>query len=180
MDFTTTEDQQALVGLAKQILDEQATPKRLAELEAAGGGYDQQLWRQLGEGGVVGAALAEDVGGGGLGFTELALLLEQVGAHVAPVPLLETVLCAALPIDAFGTTEQRQRDLPDVAAGRAVLTAALTESGRDDPSRPLTTATPDGDGFRLTGVKSGVPFAGEVRRILVPASTADGGVVLAL
>ena len=33
MDFTTTEDQQALVGLATQILSEQATPKRLAELE---------------------------------------------------------------------------------------------------------------------------------------------------
>src|SRR4051794_8641908 len=180
MDFTTNEDQQALVGLAAQILTERATPKRLAELEDAGGWYDEALWQQLASAGIVGAALAEDVGGGGLGFTELALLLEQVGAHVAPVPLLETVLCAALPIDAFGTPEQRQRDLPDVAAGRALLTAALVESGRDDPRRPLTTATAEGDGFRLSGVKSCVPFAADARRIVVPASTADGGIVLAL
>ena len=180
MDFTTNEDQKALVGLATQILSERATPKRLAELEAAGGWYDEALWQQLASAGIVGAALAEDVGGGGLGFTELALLLEQVGAHVAPVPLLETVLCAALPIDTFGTTEQRQRDLPDVAAGRALLTAALVESGRDDPRRPLTTATADGDGFRLTGLKSCVPLAADARRILVPASTADGRIVLAL
>jgi alkylation response protein AidB-like acyl-CoA dehydrogenase len=180
MDFTTNEDQQALVGLATQILSERATPKRLAELEAAGGWYDDALWQQLASAGIVGAALKEDVGGGGLGFTELALLLEQVGAHVAPVPLLETVLCAALPIDTFGTPEQRQRDLPDVVAGRALLTAALVESGRDDLRRPLTTATADGDGYRLTGIKSCVPFASDARRILVPASTADGGVVLAL
>jgi alkylation response protein AidB-like acyl-CoA dehydrogenase len=180
VDFTTTEDQQALVGLATQILSEQATPKRLAELERSGTWYDESLWSRLAEAGIVGAALSEDVGGGGMGLTELALLLEQVGAHVAPVPLFETVLCAALPLDAFGTAEQRARDLPDVAAGRALLTAALVESGRDDPRRPLTTATPDGDGFRLNGLKSGVPLARMARRILVPASTADGNVVLSL
>jgi len=180
VDFTTNEDQQALVGLATRILSERATPKRLAELEAAGGWYDDALWQQLATAGIVGAALAEDVGGGGLGFTELALLLEQVGAHVAPVPLLETVLYAALPIDVFGTPEQRTRDLPDVSAGRALLTAALVESGRDDPRRPLTSARQDGDALRLTGLKSCVPFAAQARRILVPASCADGRVLLAL
>jgi alkylation response protein AidB-like acyl-CoA dehydrogenase len=180
MDFTTTEDQQALVGLATKILADRATPKRLAELEQAGGWYDADLWRRLADAGIVGAALREDVGGGGLGFTELALLLEQVGAHVAPVPLLETVLCAALPIDVFGTPEQRRRDLPDVAAGRTLLTTALTESGRDDPARPLTTATPDGDGFRVSGLKSGVPFASVSSRILVPATDPSGRTVVVL
>jgi len=180
VDFTTNEDQQALVGLATRILSERAAPKRLAELEAAGGWYDDALWQQLATAGIVGAALGEDVGGGGLGFTELALLLEQVGTHVAPVPLLETVLYAALPIDVFGTTEQRTRDLPDVSAGRALLTAALVESGRDDPRRPITLARRDGDGFRLSGLKSCVPFAEQARRILVPASCEDGRVLLAL
>jgi alkylation response protein AidB-like acyl-CoA dehydrogenase len=180
VDFSTTEDQQALVGLAAQILSERATPKRLAELEQAGDWYDADLWQRLAEAGVAGAALSEDVGGGGMGFTELALVLEQVGAHVAPVPLLETVLCAALPIDVFGTPEQRSRDLPDVSAGRTLLTAALTESGRDDPLRPLTTATPDGDGFRISGLKTAVPLASLARRILIPATDADGRSVLVL
>ena len=180
MDFTPTEDQQALVGLAAEILGDRATPKRLAELEQAGTWLDEDLWSRLAEAGIAGAPLREDVGGGGLGFTELALLLEQVGAHVAPVPLFETVLCAALPIDVFGTTEQRERDLPDVAAGRALLTAALVETGRDDPRRPVTVATPDGDGFRVSGTKTAVPFVARARRILVPASLADGRVVLVL
>jgi alkylation response protein AidB-like acyl-CoA dehydrogenase len=180
VDFSTTEDQQALVGLAAQILSERATPKRLAELEQAGDWYDADLWQRLADAGIAGAALSEDVGGGGMGFTELALVLEQVGAHVAPVPLLETVLCAALPIDVFGTPEQRTRDLPDVSAGRALLTAALTESGRDDPLRPLTTATPDGDGFRISGLKTAVPLASLARRILIPATDGDGRSVLVL
>ncbi len=180
MDFTTTEDQRALVGLATQILSERATPKRLAELEQAGGWYDQELWRRLADAGIVGAALGEDVGGGGLGFTELALLLEQIGAHVAPVPLLETVLSAALPIDVFGTTAQRVRELPGVTAGRSILTAALVESGRDDPARPLTTATREGDGYRISGLKSAVPFAELATRILVPATDPDGRTVVVL
>lgn len=180
MDFTTTEDQQALVGLATQILSEQATPKRLAELEKAGTWVDDALWRQLADSGVVGAALKEDVGGGGLGFTELALVLEQVGAHVAPVPLFEAVLLGALPIDVFGTPEQRTRDLPDVAAGRALLTAALVESGRDDLNKPLTRAVSEGNGYRVTGLKSAVPLAAQCRRMLVPATDQDGRVVVLL
>jgi 3-oxocholest-4-en-26-oyl-CoA dehydrogenase beta subunit len=180
VDFTTTEDQKALVALATEILGDRATPERLAELESAGTWLDDDLWARLAAAGVVGASLRDDVGGGGLGFVELALLLEQIGAHVAPVPLLETVLCAALPIDAFGSEQQRQRDLPDVASGRAVLTAALVESGRDDPRRPATTATAEGDGYRVAGTKSCVPLADRARRILVPASLADGRVVVLL
>ncbi|MDT7547647.1 MAG: 3-oxocholest-4-en-26-oyl-CoA dehydrogenase beta subunit, partial [Actinomycetota bacterium] len=72
MDFTTTEDQQALVGLATQILGKLATPKRLAELEKSGTWYDESLWRQLAEAGIVGAAHRADGGGGGVGVTELA------------------------------------------------------------------------------------------------------------
>ncbi len=180
MDFTLNEDQQALVGLATQILSEQSTQKRLDSLDEQGIWFDADLWKRLATAGIVGAPLKEDVGGGGLGFTELAVLLEQIGAHVAQVPLLETVLCAALPIDEFGTEEQRQRDLPDVAAGTALLTAALVESGRDDLRRPTTTASPDGSSYTLHGLKSCVPLADLARRILVPATTQDGSVVLTL
>ncbi|MCW2600175.1 MAG: putative acyl-CoA dehydrogenase [Frankiales bacterium] len=180
MDFTTTEDQQALVGLATQILGERSTQAHLDALDAKGVWFDADLWKQLADAGIVGASLKEDVGGGGLGFTELALLLEQVGAHVAQVPLFETLLCAGLPIDHFGTAEQRSRDLPDVAAGTALLTAALVESGRDDLRRPVTTATPNGSSYLVSGTKTSVPYADQARRMLVPASLQDGTVVLLL
>lgn len=174
MDFTLNDDQQALVGLAKQILTEQSTQKRLDALDEQGLWLDAELWKQLAEAGIVGAALAEDVGGGGLGYAELALLLEQVGATVAQVPLFDTVLCAALPLDRYGTPEQRQRDLPGVANGTVLLAAALTESGRDDLLRPTATYR---DGA-VTGLKTSVPLADVAARLLVPASTADGVVLL--
>ena len=178
MDFTLSGDQQELVGLAKRILTEQSTQARLDALDEAGTWFDAELWKQLADAGVVGAALAEDVGGGGLGFAELALLCEQVGATVAQVPLFETVLCAALPLDRFGSEDQRRRDLPDVAAGTALLSAALVESGRDDLLRPLTTATADGPAYRVTGTKTSVPLADSARRLVVSASTQDGAVLL--
>lgn len=180
MDFTLSEDQQALVGLATRILSEQSTQKRLDALDDAGTWLDLDLWKRLADAGIVGAALREDVGGGGLGYAELALLLEQVGAHVAQVPLLETVLCAALPLDRFGSDEQRRRDLPGVATGRTILTAALVESGRDDLRRPATTATPAGTSYTVSGLKTSVPLADRAQRVLVPASLADGRVVLLL
>ena len=178
MDFTTTEDQQALVGLATQILNERSTQKHLDSLDEQGIWFDAELWKQLADAGIVGASLKEDVGGGGLGFTELALLLEQVGAHVAQIPLFETVLTAALPIDHFGTEEQRQRDLPGVVAGTTLLTAALVESGRDDLRRPTTTATLTGSAYTVSGTKTNVAYADKAKRILVPATTQDGTVLL--
>lgn len=177
MDFTLNDEQQALVGLATQILGKEVTQQRLDGLAEW---FDRELWDQLAEAGLVGAALSEDVGGGGLGFAAAALVLEQVGAHVAQVPLLEAVVCGALPIDRFGTPEQRQRDLPDVAAGRALVVAALTETGREDGRLPATRATSAGTAYTVSGLKSAVPVADRARRVVVPASTAAGETVLLL
>jgi len=66
-----------------------------------------------------------------------------------------------------------------VASGETVLTAALVEFGAD-PLEPLTAATRDGDGWVLDGQKDCVPAGLVASRVLVPASTADSGVVLAL
>lgn len=180
MDFTLTDDQQELVGLAKQILDKEVTQERLDGLDAQGTWFDAALWAQLADAGLVGAALSEDVGGGGLGFAALALVLEQVGSAVAQVPLFEAVLCGALPLDRFGTDEQRRRDLPDVVAGNALVVAALVETGREDGRQPTTTATAAGSSYTVSGLKSAVPLADRARRVLVPATTATGDTVLLL
>ena len=169
MDFTLTPDQQALQGLAKEILDKECTPKHLDGLTTW---VDAGLHKQLADAGLVGAALSEDVGGGGLGFTELAVVLEQVGGHAAQVPLLE-VLVPALAIDRFGTDEQRDV-LRGVAVGTELVVAALTETGREDPSRPATTAVRNGGTWVLSGAKTAVPLLDRAAKVVVPAATASG------
>ncbi|MFA5886035.1 MAG: acyl-CoA dehydrogenase family protein, partial [Acidimicrobiia bacterium] len=123
---------------------------------------------------LLGISLPEEHGGSGLGITEACLVLEQQGRVVAPVPYWATVLCSALPVAAFGTPAQQAALLPGVVAGDVILTAALAEAGVNDPLAPQARATPDGDGWKITGFKPSVPAAHVATRVLVPASTADG------
>jgi 3-oxocholest-4-en-26-oyl-CoA dehydrogenase beta subunit len=182
MDFAFTEEQEAVRDLAKQILEDRVTHARLKELEAGGEHFDRQTWRELAKADLLGAALPEDAGGGGLGFVALCLLLEQVGRAVAPVPVWPTLVMGALPIAEFGTDEQRQQYLPGVVAGETVLTAALVEPGTD-ALHPVTTARPDGDGWRLDGVKVCVPAGLIAERVLVSArleDDTDGGLTVSI
>ena len=176
MDFTFSDEQAALQELARKILADRLTHEHLKAAEAAPQWFDLEVWAELAKAGLLGVALPEEVGGGGLGFIELCLLLEEIGRAVAPVPALATLVLGALPVAQFGTAEQRRRLLPGVIAGELILTAALAEAANDDPTRPTTVAHPDGSGWRLQGTKVCVPAAHLAGRILVPARTPAGGI----
>src|SRR5437899_1176916 len=171
MDFSFTEQQQEIQGLAAQILGDKVTHERLKEIEASPEWFDRDLWAELAKAGLVGIALPTDVGGGGFGILEAALVLEEIGRTVAPVPYFATVILGAMPIAEFGSDEQRKRLLPGVAEGDTILAAALAEDLNPDPASPTTTARQDGDTWRLTGTKTLVPAAHLASAIIVPAST---------
>src|SRR5687767_11955795 len=98
MDFTFSEEQEAVRELAGRILGDRATPERVREVEASTDRFDRDLWRDLGDAGLLGIFLPDDVGGSGLGLVELCLVLEEQGRVVAPVPMLWSSL-AAMAID---------------------------------------------------------------------------------
>ena len=174
MDFTFTDDQQTLAQVARGLFDRHATLERLTEVEAGGVRYDAALWKDLAGADLLGIALPESVGGSGGGILELGLLLAEVGWSVAPVPVYATLLLGADPITRYGSAELQKRYLTDVVTGDRLLTAALTEPGRSDPTDPVTTAYRDGDGWRLDGVKDLVPAAQIAHTAVVSARTADG------
>lgn len=177
MDFTLTDEQTAVRDLAAQILSERSTPERVREVEAdpSGDWFDRELWAELAKADLLGLCLPEEHGGGGYGLFELVLILEQVGRNVAPVPAYATLALGALPLAEFGTDAQRAEWLPRVAAGQAVLTAALSEGGDGlPPAVPATEAVAEGDGWVLRGTKALVPSAHLAQRVLVPARTGDG------
>ena len=179
MDFSFTDEQESLRELARKILTDLVTHDRLKECEAGEHCFDRELWQEMARSNLLGVAIDEAHGGMGMGFMELAVLLEEAGRAVAPVPTLPTLVLGALPIAELGSDAQKQHYLPRVASGDAILTAALLESGSEDPSAPATVAARDGDGWRLDGSKLSVPFAALAERILVPART-DLGVGLFL
>ena len=180
MDFSFTDGQREVSALAERIFGDRVTAARLAEVESGAERIDRELWATLADAGLLGLAVPEQYGGGGLGLVELCLLLEQQGRRVAPVPLHSTLVAGALPIAAFGSTAQQQRWLPAVAAGAAIVTAALADRDSRDPLRPSTVAHRDGSGWRLEGTRPVVPSAHVAALVLVPATLADGGVAVFL
>ncbi|MGH0032774.1 MAG: acyl-CoA dehydrogenase family protein [Myxococcota bacterium] len=174
MDFSLTEEQQDVRDLARQILSEGVSHERLLALSKSGEWFDMDLWKTVAGAGLPAVALPEGCGGSGFGPIELALVLEEMGRHVAPIPLLATSVLAAAPIARFGSDAQRERWLAPLTSEAAVLSAALVESGSSDPARPRTTARRDGDGWLLSGEKICVPAGHLARLVLVPARSDDG------
>jgi alkylation response protein AidB-like acyl-CoA dehydrogenase len=174
MDFSFSEEQDALRELAARILGDLSTPERLKEVEAGEERIDRKLWAELGSAGLLGVALPESSGGAGLGFLAAAIVAEEVGRHAAAVPFTASVVLGALPIAQFGSEQQQQQWLPAVIAGDSILTAALVEPG-GDPWAPTLQASRNGDGWRLDGVKAEVPVGMIADAVVVSARTEDGG-----
>jgi alkylation response protein AidB-like acyl-CoA dehydrogenase len=181
MDFSFSEEQEAVRELADRIFCDLSTQERLREMETdpSSDRFDRKLWSELAGAGLLGIALPEDVGGAGLGFLETGLLAEAAGRTAAYVPVVETLAAAAPAIARFGTGDQQRRWLPGVVSGDTVLTTALVELG-GSPSLPATVAEPSGAGWTLTGVKACVPSGTVADAVLVPARIEPDGVAVFL
>jgi hypothetical protein len=180
MDFSFDDEQLAIAELAKQILTDASTQERMRELEKSGKSrFDSNLWKEMAESGLLGVGIDEAYGGAGLGFLELALVVEQVGRTTAAIPYIETAILGAHTLNRWGSDEQKDANLPQVVAGDLILTAALTEA-EADPRTPTTQARDDGEGWRINGTKLCVPAGQLAQKILVPATTADGQIAIFL
>ena len=94
MDFDLTEDQNDLRDGARALLDSFAAPERVRRHTESHAPYDHDLWTAMVEQGWLAMGVPEESGGLGLGWVETAVLLEEIGSHVAPAPFLPTALAA--------------------------------------------------------------------------------------
>jgi alkylation response protein AidB-like acyl-CoA dehydrogenase len=161
MDFTASEEQAELGGLARKILAERDQP-----------------WGDLAAAGVLAAGLPVALDGAGLGLLEQCSVLVEVGRAVADVPYLASVVVGAGAVAEFGTEAQRSRWARPGGRGSVVLTAALAEEDGDDPCCPSSGAvrSPDGS-WVLSGVKTAVDYAPQADVFLVPCASAEGVLV---
>ncbi len=177
MDFALNETQEELRALTARILEDRTGLQHLKERDRSDDWYDRATWTELAKANLLGIALPESAGGLGFGFLDLCVFLREVGRYVAPLPVIPTLVAGALPIARFGSDAQ-QAVLAKVASGDVLLTAALVETGTE-PQTPTTTATRDGDGWRISGTKSNVAGASVAELVLVPAAV-DGSVAMFL
>jgi alkylation response protein AidB-like acyl-CoA dehydrogenase len=100
----------------------------MIESHPPAGTTDMALWKELCELGWPGIAIAETHGGQGLGTIELAILCEELGRTLAPVPFLGSAMAATV-IEQAGSPEQRERWLPGLASGEIVGALGVAVDG---------------------------------------------------
>jgi alkylation response protein AidB-like acyl-CoA dehydrogenase len=154
MDFALSDDQREIQALARDFAQ--------AEIEPHAGDWDRghafprELIGKLAELGFMGVCVPETYGGGGADFLSYILVLEELSRADAGVGVTVAVhtSAATLPILTFGTDEQRSRFVPPLARGEAVGAFALTEpESGSDAGALRTAATPNGDGWTISGSK---------------------------
>ncbi|HJO82186.1 MAG: acyl-CoA dehydrogenase family protein [SAR202 cluster bacterium] len=173
MDVLLSEEQRMLQTSARDFLGVECPSTLVRDMEEDANGYPPELWRKIVDLGWVGLALPEDCGGQGLPLTYQAIVLEEVGRALAPLPLHSTVV-PALAIAMDGTAEQRRDWLPPVAGGNVIMTWATNEL--DPQLRPETIhaeAVAEGDDFVINGVKQFVDNFNVADRCLVVCRTAE-------
>jgi alkylation response protein AidB-like acyl-CoA dehydrogenase len=134
-------------------------------------------WQAMAKAGLLALTLPGWLDGDELGVLEAAVLLTEVGRAAAAVPALATIMLGALPVIRWGSRDLQEQVLVGVGTGETILSAAVRETSTPMPLAPATTAalTEDGHVGTVTGTKVGVPYAGEARWLLVPATTTSGG-----
>ncbi|MEU1307475.1 acyl-CoA dehydrogenase family protein [Streptomyces cinnamoneus] len=181
MDFTFTEEQQAVAEAAAAVLTGVApdgVPSPALVPGTVAEDIDRALWRRLADADLLSLPVPTEQGGAGLGPIALCLLLREAGQVLARVPLLETG-AAALTLRTHGGPAARQL-LPAIGRGELVVTVAASGRTGHDAAERAVSARPERDHWVLDGVQTAVPWARSADRVLLPARTAAGRTVLVL
>jgi alkylation response protein AidB-like acyl-CoA dehydrogenase len=117
LNLGLTEEQQFVRGTFSTLFGKEAAPERVRAAEPLG--HDPALWAQIIATGALGVGVPEDLGGGGGGILELALIAEEAGRRVAPIPFAEPAAAARL-LAACDATEL----LDDALAGDRIVSLA--------------------------------------------------------
>ncbi|MGN6848284.1 MAG: acyl-CoA dehydrogenase family protein [Sphingomicrobium sp.] len=166
-----TDDQKMLQETAASFLaDEGSIAKQLRHWRDIGckDGFGHGLWKQFAELGLNGICIPESHDGIGLGATEAALVLEEIGRNLTPSPFLQTAVVATRAIEG---TQHADRWYPGILSGEAVLALAVDEGPRHAPEQTALEARRQGNGFVLNGAKQFVVQGGSADMIVTVART---------
>lgn len=159
MDFSFNDTQREIQEGAKRLLEETASLDQVVALTETERGWDPDAYKQIAELGWTGLHVPEELGGIGLSYVELIVVLEQMGQVLYPSPFFASVCLAANALiegaAAAPLSAENAALLAGIAAGEQTATLAYTEPGGGyRPSDVQMQARRDGDDYLLSGTKS--------------------------
>jgi alkylation response protein AidB-like acyl-CoA dehydrogenase len=164
VNFDLSDEQRLLEETVDKFLATECPMTSVREIFDGDTGFDAAIWSGLGEMGVLGLHLPEELGGAGLELLDLAIVAEALGRRATPGPFFEHVL-GSMAVDRAGSDAQREHWLPRLASGEARASLALSERGDADGWLPEQWKL--GGAPTLDGEKRFVPHARDADLIVV-------------
>ena len=174
MNFQEQDTIAAIRGMVRDFAAQEMAPHVLDWDETQH--FPRDLFRKMGQLGLMGMLVPEAYGGSGLGYHEYAAAIEELAAACGAVGLsmaAHNSLCTNH-ILTFGNEEQKQRWLPALASGEHIGAWGLTEAGTgSDAMRMRCTATRDGGDWILNGTKNWITHGLSAEITVVLARTGE-------
>ena len=172
LDLLYGETETELRAAVRDVLEDKAPWRDVLARTETAETYDTALWRTLAEGvGLAGLLIPEEHGGAGASYREAAVVAEEIGRAVAPVPFLGSAVVATAALLSAGDTGL----LGELASGAVTATLAVPFAAGPSALPPATVRLEGSqpgdapDAYRLTGQVRGVADALPADVILVPA-----------
>lgn len=179
MDMSLTSEQAATQDSFRRLFVRHCPPSLVRAFKAEPDvSVISELWRNLAATGLFGLGLPEEHGGYGDLF-DLALVFEEAGRVLCPTLVYSTAAFGQAVLH-LGSAEQHQTWLPAIANGDTTGAVALWNPSDASDVAPQLTATPDGQGWRLSGQLEFVPNADLAQAIAVSARTQPEGLAQSL
>ncbi|MGO1500708.1 MAG: acyl-CoA dehydrogenase family protein, partial [Marinobacter sp.] len=140
MDFSLTEEQQAIQESVRKIVDSYSDDYWL-ETDRTGE-FPEDFYQAMAKNGWLGVAMPEEYGGANLGVTEAAIMMMEVansGGGMTAASALHINIFGPHPIVVLGTDEQKQRWLPPLIQGKEKTCFGITEPDAGLDTGSITT-----------------------------------------
>jgi alkylation response protein AidB-like acyl-CoA dehydrogenase len=175
LDLDFGPEQEMLRDSVRSLLADACPLQAVRALEDDPVGFAPELWAQLGKLDLIGLLLPEEYGGSGMSLVEGVVLYEEFGRSLAPTPHFVSTVLGGGVLAGSGSDEQRAALLPGIVTGETIVSVAWLEPGGGfGPRGVAMRAVPDGaGGYRLSGTKRHVAFAGAASHLVVLARTGD-------
>lgn len=172
MNFELTEEQQMVKKMVRDFAEEEIRPRAIEiDKEAK---FPLDIFKKLGELGILGIPFPEKYGGSGGDTLTYALAVEEIGRVCGSTGLsyAAAVSLGASPIYYFGTEDQKEKYLKPLAEGKALGSFGLTEpNAGSDAGGTETTAIEDGDYYIINGEKCFITNASYAKTLIITAVT---------